>query len=190
MKDLLIRHSSGKKVLIWFILANLFYVLMLTISIPNIMHFANGIKILDMLPAGYDFEYVNTLLIALGEDGRSAYLFQQIPLDMAYPFLFAACYSLLLVFLLKKLHKTETPWFYLAYLPFVAGLSDYAENLGIISLLNQFPDISETTVQVTNVFSLVKSSTTTVYYVALLIVLIWVGINWVQCTVSRKKTAN
>ena len=190
MKNLLIRHSSGKKVLIWFLLANLFYVLMLVITIPKVMHFANGIKILDMLPAGYDFEYVKTLLIALGEEGRNAYLFRQIPLDMFYPFLFAISYSLLLVFLLKKLDKTETRWFYLAYLPFVAGLSDYAENLGIISLLNQFPAISETTVQITNVFSLVKSSSTTVYYVALLIVLIWTGINWIQQTVSRNKTGN
>jgi hypothetical protein len=190
MKEFLIKHSSGKKVLIWFFLANLFYVLMVAVTIPKVMHFANGIKILDMLPSGYDFEYVNTLLLVLGEEGRSAYLFQQIPLDMIYPFLFAASYSLLLVFLLKKLDKTDTPWFYLAYLPLVAGLSDYAENLGIITLLNQFPNISETSVQVSNVFSLVKSSSTTVYFVALLVVLIWVVINWLQHKVSKNKTEN
>jgi hypothetical protein len=180
MEEILIRHSSGKKVLIWFLLANLFYILMVVITIPKVMHFANGMKILDMLPTGYDFEYVNNLLLALGDAGRSAYLFQQIPLDMIYPFLFAASYSLLLVFLLKKLDKTETLWYYLAYLPLVAGLSDYAENLGIITLLNQYPDISETSVQVSNVFSLVKSASTTVFFVALLVVLIWTGINWLQ----------
>jgi len=190
MKNLLIKHSSGKKVLLWFLLANLFYVLMVTITIPKVMHFANGIKILDMLPAGYDFEYVNNLFLALGEEGRSAYLFQQIPLDMVYPFLFGVAYSLLLVFLLKKLDKTETSWFYLAYLPLISGFSDYAENIGIITLLNQFPDISETTVKVSKVCSLVKSSSTTVYFVALLIVLIWVGISWFQHTLSKNKTAN
>ena len=74
--------------------------MMLTITIPMVMSFSDGMKLLDMMPAGYSAEYVNTLLNTLGEQGRNAYLFQQIPVDMVYPFLFAVSYCLLFAYFL------------------------------------------------------------------------------------------
>ena len=88
MKELLLRNLQGRKVLILFIVTNIIYLLMLEITIPDVMAFSGGMKLLDMMPAGYSPTYVNSLLNALGEEGRHAYLFSQIPLDMVYPFLF------------------------------------------------------------------------------------------------------
>ena len=97
------KNSSGKKVLWLFILTNLVYTLMLTVTIPKTMDFANGMKLLDMMPMGYDLNYVSELFASLGENGRSTYLTNQIPVDMIYPLLFGLTYCLLLDYLLLQL---------------------------------------------------------------------------------------
>lgn len=77
MKDLIKRNINGKKILLLFILTNVIYAIMLSITIPKVMRFADGMKLLDMMPTGYNSEYVNSLLSALGTTGRNAYLFNQ-----------------------------------------------------------------------------------------------------------------
>ncbi|MEP1982666.1 MAG: hypothetical protein ABJJ07_03315, partial [Maribacter dokdonensis] len=79
------KQRSGKKVLVLFLLTNIVYAYMLLVTIPATMTFSNGLQLLDMMPAGYDLEYVNTLLQTLGNTGRQMYLTKQIPVDMIYP---------------------------------------------------------------------------------------------------------
>lgn len=174
------RNISSKKVLILFILTNLVYIAMLGVTIPNTMEYAKGMKLLDMIPTGYDWEYVNELFTNLGEEGRSVYLTNQIPLDMIYPLLFGASYCLLLGYFLKKLQKLKSPYSYLCLFPIIAGFSDYLENIGIIMMLKSFPEISATLVNVTNTFSITKSVLTSLYFVILTIVLISFGIQAIK----------
>jgi hypothetical protein len=178
------KSISGKKVLGLFILTNLVYLFMLLVTIPKTMGFANGMKLLDMLPTGYNHDYVNKLFIALGEDGREIYLTNQIPVDMIYPLLFGLTYSLLVAYFLKKLNKLKTPLTYLSLLPIIAGIADYLENIGIITMLNSYPDLTETTVIVTNTFSVIKSTTTSIFFIALIVILVILGIK------SGKKKLN
>ncbi|HCM76865.1 MAG TPA: hypothetical protein DIS90_10815, partial [Cytophagales bacterium] len=60
-------------------------------------------------------------------------------------------------------------------LPLVAGAADYAENFGIISMLNSFPDVSSGRAALTNYFTVIKSVSTTGYFVALTLVLLVLG---------------
>lgn len=173
-------HLTGKKVLLLFLLANVVYALMLAVTIPKTMTFSNGLKLLDMMPFGYDLEYINTLFETLGEKGRKVYLVNQLPVDMIYPFLFGVSYCLLIGYFLKKLNKLDSVYFYLCFLPLVAGIADYAENFGVLAMLNSFPDISPITATVTNVFTLIKSMTTTVFFVALIIALLILGIKKIK----------
>lgn len=169
------RWIQGKTVLWLFIITNLVYVFMLSVTIPKVMGFAGGMKLMDMLPTGYDFQYVNTLLVTLGEEGRAVYLYRQIPADMIYPGLFGISYCILLLFFLKKLNKLNSPLIYLSVLPLMGGLFDYFENIGIIFMLRSFPDLSGNLVSVTNVFTIIKSLTTTVYFIVLLVILVvWI----------------
>jgi phage shock protein PspC (stress-responsive transcriptional regulator) len=46
------------------------------------------------------------------------------------------------------------------------------ENIGFITLLNQYPDINPTLVKISSVFSVIKSSGTTIYFISLIVVLI------------------
>ncbi len=182
IKDIINRNSTGKKVLLLFILANLVYAVMLIITIPKTMMFSNGMKLLDMMPFGYSPEYINSLFETLGENGRDIYLYNQIPIDMIYPFLFGIGYCLLIAYFLKKLNKLNSVCFYLCLLPLIAGLADYMENLGLVTMLTSYPDLSQISMAATNIFTIMKSMTTTIYFIALIITSIAFGIK----TLSNK----
>jgi len=179
-------NISGKKVLTLFILTNVVYIFMLTITIPKTMGFSNGMKLLDMMPTGYDLNYVSELFNSLGEIGRATYLTNQIPVDMVYPLLFALTYSLLLAYFLKKLNKLRAPFTYLCLLPLIAGIADYLENFGIIAMLKSYPDLTETAVKTTNSFSILKSISTSAFFIALIIVLIVLGFKTLQKKASAQ----
>ena len=185
LKELVNRHSSGKKVLLLFIVTNLVYAFMLVISIPKVMESSKGMELLDMKPTGYDAAYIDELFGTLGEIGRDDYLYKQLPVDMIYPFLFGISFCLLLAYFLKKINKFNSGLFYLCFLPIIGGIADYFENFGIISLLITYPDLSKTVMSMTNVFSVVKSMSTTVYFIVLLITMIVFGIQ----VLTRKKTS-
>lgn len=175
-RTLIENNLSGKKVLFLFVLTLLIYLIMVGLTIPHVMLHANGMRLLDMMPLGYDLAYVTALFENLGATGRHAYLYRQLPLDMVYPLLFAVAYALVMAYFLKKLDRLQGPLFYLCLLPPIGGLADYLENIGIIALLGQYPDLSPTTVTICSTMSLIKSGATTVYFLALIGVLTVVGI--------------
>ena len=138
-----------------------------------------------MIPTGYDLNYVSELFSSLGENGRETYLTSQIPVDMIYPLLFGLTYCLLLGYFLKKLNKFIVPYTYLCLLPIIAGIADYLENFGIITMLTSYPDFSEIAVKTTNSFSLIKSISTSVFFIVLVIIFIMLGFK----AINRKKTS-
>ncbi|MFQ5445390.1 MAG: hypothetical protein ACE5FF_00500 [Saprospiraceae bacterium] len=177
MKKIILRNINGKKVLLLFILTSLVYGFMLMVTIPKVMSFSDGMKLLDMMPAGYNLEYVNSFFNTLGEKGRDAYLFNQIPVDLIYPFLFGISNCLLMAYFLHKLNRLNGPLFYLCLLPLAAGILDYGENVGIITMLTNYPEISDLSVTTANIFTVSKSVVTSAYFVALIITLIALGVN-------------
>ncbi len=177
MKEIIKRNISGKKVLVLFIFTNCVYAFMLLVTIPKLMKFTGGMKILDMLPAGYNAQYVNSLLNALGEQGRRVYLYNQIPADMIYPFLFGISYCLLLAYIINKLGKLNSNYFYLCLLPLLGGLFDYFENIGVITILNNYPHNGDLLSQVTNIFSILKSLFSSASFITLIIFAVAAAIN-------------
>lgn len=135
------------------------------------MAIAGGLKILDMMPTGYTPKYVNELMLSLGQTGRHLYLYRQIPLDMTYPLLFGISNTLIIAYLLKKAKIFKPKLIYLCFIPIIAGVLDYSENIGIIMILKNHPNITDLMSQVTNVFSVLKSLSTTIYFVVLLVLL-------------------
>jgi hypothetical protein len=177
MKNLIKKNLNGKKVVLLFIMCNIVYAIMLVITIPEVVHYSGGMKILDMMPTGYDTHYVNTLFNTLGIQGRHAYLYHQLPLDLIYPALFGISSCLVLAYFLNKLKKLDSPLFYLCLIPLFSGFFDYGENIGIIMMLKDYPNISVLQVQITNVLSVLKSTFVTVYFVVLIVTLLAVAKN-------------
>jgi hypothetical protein len=169
MKRVILQNVKGSRVLFFFILANIVYAFMLLVTIPKVMSYSGSMKIPDMMPTGYNPEYMNSLLNQLGEEGRNAYLFRQIPVDMVYPLLFAISWCLVLAWLFKKLNYHNTKLIYLTFLPVFAGLFDYLENIGMIIILNRYPENGDILTHITNVFSILKSILTTSYFVVLIV---------------------
>jgi hypothetical protein len=182
------QNTGGRKVLVFFLLSTAVYVIMLTVTIPRVMSFSGGMKILDMMPTGYDAEYVNELFSKLGEPGRQTYLFGQIPFDLVYPALYGIGFCLVLAWFLKKIGKLQGFLIYLCLLPLFAGFFDYCENFGIIAMLKTFPEIQANLVTVTNIFSILKSSLTTIYFVILIVVLVIFGFNLVTQKQIKSKS--
>lgn len=182
-KELIYRNINGGKVLTFLVLTYIVYALMLLITIPKVMGFSGGLKIFDMMPFGYSTKYANSLLNSLGEEGQHIYLFQQIPLDLIFPFLFGVGNCLLLAYFLNKLNRLKDKYLYLCMLPLFASSFDYLENFGIISMLFNYPNLSDLLVQTTSLFSVAKSLLTTVYFVVLIVVML-------QYTIIRLFLAN
>jgi len=176
-------NTGGKKVLIFFLLSTALYLIMLTITIPRVMTFSGGMKILDMMPTGYDAVYVNELFTKLGESGRQAYLYGQIPFDLVYPALYGIGFCLMLAWLLNRMGKLDGHLIYFCLFPVIAGVFDYCENLGIIAMLQAWPDIPANLVTVTNLFSILKSGFTSVYFIVLMVVISTFGVK----SISKKK---
>lgn len=186
LRSIIEEHATGRKVLVLFVLTNLIYASMLLITIPKTMSYADGMKLLDMMPLGFDVSYVNSLFESLGEPGRSFYLSRQIPLDMLYPILFAISYSLLIGYFLKKLNKLEVPFIIICILPLVAGIADYLENTGIIYMLLTYPDFPSNLVSITSIFSIIKSMSTTLYFIGLILTLFFLGLGFFRRTLKKQ----
>lgn len=161
--------AIGRTVFKFFIGALIIYVLMLFYSIPKIEDYAQGMKILDLLPSGYTYEYVMSLFDKLGEVGRNLYLYLQLPLDFIYPGLFAISCSLLLFWLYLKVINKNSKVFYLCLAPFVAGVFDYVENMNILYMLISYPNLTELQVAITSTATIFKSGFTIIFWFLLII---------------------
>lgn len=168
----IINNVPGKTVLLFFIISSTLYFIMLLGTIPHLHNLTGGLKIPDMMPTGYDSDYIVRLMEALGKTGRNYYLFRQLPIDLVFPFFFAISNCMIMGWFLKKLNKLDTNWYLVCYLPIIAGIFDYAENFSIISLINNYPEINKTTVLVSNLFSVLKSSVTTIALTVLIVILL------------------
>ena len=164
--------STGKVVLALFIPAMVVYFIMLLYTIPQVAEYAPGMKLFDLSPVGYSFEYANELLSVLGVDGRKAYLYKQLPLDFIYPGLFALSCGLLLTWLFLKSQNESSKIFYFIFVPMAAGLFDYLENIFIIHLLTSYPNISGISVSLASAMTIIKSGLTTTFFVLLIVGLV------------------
>ncbi len=168
--------ATGRLVLLLFIATMTVYSVIIFYSIPVVTAQAPGLKIFDMSPTGYSFDYAKELLESIGPVGREFYLTRQLPIDFIYPGLFSVTYTLMLIWLFGKRFDRESRIFWLALIPALAGTFDYLENIGIILMLKSFPNIIPSVVQVSSLFSIVKSIMTTVFYILLLFGLLMLAI--------------
>jgi hypothetical protein len=174
MRDLSIieridRWISGKRLLFLFIAAMAVYLIMVLITLPELSQRSGGLAMFDLMPGGYDSDHANSVLQALGEDGRLYYLTRQIPLDLLYPGLLSAVLAGTWLFLLRRGHiqgKYQRGWIIIAV---GAGLADYGENVFIMIMLISFPEISDGLVTTASILTILKSGLTTIFFVTLII---------------------
>ncbi len=159
--------ATGKRVLSFLVPAMVVYGMMLLYTIPQVEQYSAGMKLFDLSPSGYSYQYAIELLSALGSTGRATYLYRQLPLDFVYPGLFAVSFCLLQSWLFAKSLLPDSKIFYACLVPLTAGLFDYLENICIVFMLTSFPNVPEMLVAFASAFTIVKSTITTACFVFL-----------------------
>ncbi len=162
--------THGKQALAFGAAATIVYVAMIFGPLARLTEIA-GAPPLDMRPMGYTVAEARLFLENLGAQGRSLYLWRQIPLDLIYP-------ALLVLTLTQTLAWTRShfPWPRLVTLgslcAIVAGAADYLENMGIVTMLVTWPDPGTSLVVATSAASVTKSIATTCAVSAMVVCLI------------------
>jgi len=168
------KYSTGNNVILLFSLNMVFYLTILFYSIPKVVAVAPEMKLFDVSPSGYTTEYATSLLNAIGPEGRGLYLSLQLPLDFVYPGLFIISYSFLFAWLLKKNYDLESKVYYALYIPILAGLFDYTENVFIIMMLNNYPNLSSGLVTAASLATIIKSVLSSIFFTLLILSIIQV----------------
>ena len=139
--DLIIRKVTWKKAII-FSLPFVFLFALINFSgvgVAGLLKITGGANILDA-EFGYTQEEALEKLTELGERGREFYLNRIVPIDFPFPFSFMLFFTVWISLLLKQI-KLENLWKYTLFLPPLAMLSDWIENIGEIVMLKNYPDL-------------------------------------------------
>jgi len=73
----------------------------------------------------------------------------------------------LFAWLLKKNYGLESKVYYALYIPILAGLFDYAENVFIIMMLKAYPDIDSSLVTAASSATIMKSILSSIFFTLL-----------------------
>ncbi len=151
------KFSSGKTVLASFaafiVLAALIYGQ--PFGLARLEEITGGAGILDM-EFTYTPQQAYAMLGALGDAGREFYLTSILPLDLIVPLAYAVFYAVTISWFLSRWLPAESPWMRLNVVPLVAGIADYCEDIGVITMLLFYPTELYGVAAVTGVISTVK----------------------------------
>jgi hypothetical protein len=100
----------------------------------------------------YTYHQLFQVFDAYGETGRAMYLQIQL-IDMVYP----VVYSLLLAGILMALYK-RSRFEHVVFIPFMAALFDYVENILLRTSVQAFPAMNDAVVQIAAMATLLKWS--------------------------------
>ncbi|MCJ8309934.1 MAG: hypothetical protein HRU27_14500 [Rhizobiaceae bacterium] len=170
MNNLLAYPQHGSRILLFWCVAMLVYILMVFGSLADIEQIA-GVRAFDMRPTGYSFDDALALISALGEEGRRVYLTVQIPLDTAYPALLAISSASSLYWLSQSFGSTARWYRAVAAVAYLAAIADYAENGLIVWMINVGLGVPQTLVSAASLATVSKSILSTVVFATLLIAL-------------------
>ncbi len=134
------------------------YITIVAWSAPTISGHANGLRMFDLRPTGYDFQESEAFLSALTDEGRIFYLSVQHRLDIAYPALLAitTMWAFLLLLPRKKLALLAL------LLPVCVMVFDYLENLAVAVMLHSgTQNLTAEMVSRASGYSVLKSGFTT-----------------------------
>lgn len=128
----------------------------------------NKVSILDFKPQNTVDNTID-VLESMGEKGRMLYRQMLCGIDLFYPLV----YSIFLFLLIIKFSSSPKRISYklVCFFPFIAGLLDIAENVGIASMLDSFSDISASQVSMVYAFTVSKWA----FVSFSVIVMLWFG---------------
>jgi len=124
------------------------------IGVSGLLRITGGANILDF-ELGYTQEKAYDMLTALGTEGRAFYLGKIMPLDFPFPLAYMLFYVGWIALLLKQSDPKE--WCkYLLFVPVLAMVFDWIENIGIITMLHHYPNLPSWAVVTASISGILK----------------------------------
>jgi hypothetical protein len=191
------KKITWKHWVLFLLLSQIIYIIMLRKTIPGIQEEAGGMKIFDLQPFGYSTDYVYRFFSQLSEKGYTLYKLVQLPLDTLYPllnFLTGISTFILLNRIFLKLYTRSIQKKYSIYasimllLPFFAMIFDYLKNIIVFIMLSYKGAISKGFILASSSFTIIKSLSITFFYGMCLMMCMTIGIYWVYKKFIRGNT--
>jgi len=167
-----LEKTATLKIIIFGLLIIVLFNIVLLPMFPKLFQVEIDIaKVLD-LQFSYKPEFVYAFFTELGEEGRNAYLLSEVFVDFPYLIIYTFLYILLLIRLLSISKIKSKKW--ILYLPFLVGLFDALENIGIVQLLTSYPNQLPNLVIITSVFTTLKW----IFAFGTLIAVLFLSVTW------------
>ncbi len=154
LSEFFYQKATNKNILISAIAYLILGILIMPRLIP-LIEGNSGLKILD-IRFGYTATQVSKLFEAIGALGQKNYLLFTATADMAYPLVYGLFLCLFISYLFEKAFLKTHSYRFLNLLPLFIVISDYVENISIISLLSTYPAISTNLVKIGSFATLFK----------------------------------
>ena len=169
--DRFVQRITWKKALWFTALFAVFYTIInyTCVGVVGLLQITDGANILDF-EFGYTASRAYDLLAALGNDGRSFYLVKILPLDFPFPFTYMLCYTGWIALMGKNTVPPNMLKFLLAA-PVLAMLFDWIENIGILTMLQNFPILPAWAVMTASASGIMKTIFT-VFSLSIMILLL------------------
>lgn len=165
ISSLLQKTSTVKRICILFVTSHLLLLSMMVFTFPAINEQIET-NAFDLQTFGYSITTAETIVNNLNHQTTQLYIFPQLTfLDLLYPLLLAIFLSSLLFRLVNKNRKIES---LLVFIPFLAMIFDYLENICIILMISKTIELSEIFVLISSSFTILKSITTSIAWLAIL----------------------
>lgn len=149
------RLSSARPLAVLTLLYILFPAIVLPPIEAQLKGFSGGFGPID-LKFTYTPAEVFQMVEAYGEAGRAYYRSIEMTVDILYPLAYTLFFGALITAILRRAFPNNQMVQRLALLTPLCFLLDMAENVGIITMLNQYPTLSELIAQITSLFTTAK----------------------------------
>lgn len=182
LNSILLKVSSPKRIFLLFVTSQLVFLLMMIYTFPEINH-QIGTKAFDLQTFGYSVSTAQSIVNNLDDRTMGLYIFPQLMLlDIVYPFLLALLLSGLLFRLIKTTQSEGKIISKLLIFPFVAMISDYSENIGVILMISKSIEVSQTIVYLTSTATILKGVSTSIAWIAILVL----SVKWIIMKIRGK----
>ena len=108
-------------------------------------------SVLDIRPGSYNLAEAMNYFETLGETGRAIYV-KTTDFDTAWPLCLAVCGLLLAPYAFEKKWQVIG----VAFFPLAFGILDFFENIGLLLMINTYPDIGTALITYSSTLTLLK----------------------------------
>ena len=181
--NLFIQKATWKKAILFSVVFISFFYLInySAVGVSHLLKITNGVTILDF-EFGYDQEKAFQILTALGIEGRLFYLTRILPLDFPFPLSYMFFYAGWIAYLIKNIYRVcnicsfsnhNKLYKYFLFIPVLAMMFDFIENIGILSMLINYPVLPLWAIKTASYAGMLKTIFT-IGSIAIIIILICV----------------